>query len=642
MAGEDPRDALSSMRILHLGKYFPPVAGGIERFLGDLVGEQRRSGDEAAVLAHADRAAPHRDDPAWLMRCPVWMRLIFAPISPFYALWLARAIRRYSPEVLHIHMPNVSPFWALLVPSARRLPWVIHWHSDVEPSRFRLSLRLAYPHYRILERAMLDRAQCIIATSPQYLATSRPLEAWRHKCHVVPLGVDRARLPEPGAQKDPVPWTQGAFRALAVGRLAYYKGFETLVRAAADASGTQVLIAGDGEERAALEALAARHGDGRVRLLGEVDDATLCGLLASCDVLCLPSRERTEAFGLVLVEAMRYAKPLLVADIPGSGVTFVGRDGQNAVVVPVEDVAALRSALASMAAQPARRRLLGQLGAERFAREFDIASVARRIDAIYRLALSLAGEERRSPEPATAAELFGPPTAEPRAPSPRRGRLLVVIPALNEADCIEPVVRNARAIPGVDVLLVDDGSTDDTAAVALLSGATVIRAPLWQGAWGAIQTGLRYAMRHGYEGVVTMDADGQHEAVHVPRLIAAAQGADVVIAACPARGSRLRHAAWRYFRFLTGFALEDLTSGFRYYNRSACALLASKEATLLDYQDIGVLLLLRRAGLRIAEIPVEMNPRRSGASRVFSSWWTVARYMAETSLLCLARWGARH
>jgi glycosyltransferase involved in cell wall biosynthesis len=185
---------------------------------------------------------------------------------------------------------------------------------------------------------------------------------------------------------------------------------------------------------------------------------------------------------------------------------------------------------------------------------------------------------------------------------------------------------------------VDDGSTDDTAAIALLNGATVTRAPLWQGAWGAIQTGIRYAVTRGYAGVVTMDADGQHEPVYLPELIRAAAGADVVIAACKSRGSRARQLAWSYFRFLTGFSFDDLTSGFRYYNADACRLLASEEATLLDYQDIGVLLLLRRANLRIAEISVAMNPRRSGGSRIFSSWATVARYMAETSLLCLARW----
>jgi len=214
----------------------------------------------------------------------------------------------------------------------------------------------------------------------------------------------------------------------------------------------------------------------------------------------------------------------------------------------------------------------------------------------------------------------------------------VVIPALNEADCIAGVITQALARGATDVVVVDDGSTDDTAAIAEVSGAKVLHAPLWQGAWGAIQTGIRYGVRHGYSAVITMDADGQHEPAYLPELIAAGRDADVVIAACASRGSRARQAAWAYFRLLTGLRFDDLTSGFRYYGPRACSLLASEDATLLDYQDIGVLLLLRRANLRISEVSVLMNPRKSGASRIFFSWWTVGWYMAETTLLCLARW----
>ena len=629
------------MRILHLGKYYPPAAGGMERFLGDLVGAQRRAGDDAAVLVHADERSGARDDPPWLMRCPVWMRLIFAPISPLYPFWLARAIRKYSPQVLHIHMPNVSPFWALMLPSARRIPWVVQWQSDVEPSKFKRSLRLAYPHYRIFERALLERAECILVASPQYLESSTPLAPWRHKCHVVPLGVDPGRLPEIDAAGESHRWKPGCLRVLAVGRLTYYKGFETLVRAVARVPGLQLRLAGDGEDRASLERVVAETGAAdRIALLGEVDDDALCRLMASCDVLCLPSRERTEAFGLVLVEAMRYGKPLVASDLAGSGVTHVAREGRNAILVPPEDVPAWATALASLAEHPAQREMLGRLGRERYLREFDIGPVASRIRALYALTLRMAAG-------GAALDDAGPPTSgggsdEAVAPAMLgRERLLVVIPALNEAACIGDVITQLRENRDVDVLVVDDGSADDTAAIAILNGATVLRAPLWQGAWGAIQTGIRYAVRHGYPAVVTMDADGQHEPAHLPSLIEAGRGADVVIAACPSRGSRLRHVAWSYFRLLTGFAFEDLTSGFRYYGARACRLLAAEEATLLDYQDVGVLLLLRRARLTIAEIPVAMNPRRSGASRVFFSWWTVARYMIETSLLCLARWRPR-
>jgi hypothetical protein len=419
------------------------------------------------------------------------------------------------------------------------------------------------------------------------------------------------------------------------GRLAYYKGFDTVARAVAGEPGLQLAIVGNGEERRKLQRIVARAHDTNVRLLGEVDDATLTALMASCDVFCLPSRERTEAFGLVLLEAMRYGKPLVVSALPGSGMTWVARDGQNALHVAPDDVAAWREALELLARSPQKRQLMGRMGQERYHRDFDIAPVSSAIERIYGLAARLASSDAPlEPRDWSVEE----EDAERIPLLAGNERLLVVIPALNEADCIGDVIAQLRRFHGVHVLVVDDGSTDDTAAVAMLHGATVARAPLWQGAWGAIQTGIRYAVRHGYSGVVTMDADGQHEPAYMPQLIGAARDADVVIAACPSRGSRMRHIAWAYFRFLTGLSLDDLTSGFRYYNARACRLLAKEEATLLDYQDIGVLLLLRRAGLRVAEIAVAMNPRKSGASRVFSSWGTVARYMAETTLLCLARW----
>lgn len=617
------------MRILHLGKYYPPVPGGMERFLGDLVDAQRAAGHEVQVLVHDDGRADTRDDPPWLHRCPVTVKLFFAPLAWRFPFRLARILREFDPEVIHLHVPNVSAFWVLLLRSALRRRWVVHWQSDIETSN--RAVRLLYPHYRIFERALLERADWIVVTSPDYLEASAPLKPWRDKCQVIPLGIAPDRLPTVHEHETEGLWTGYGMRLLAVGRLTYYKGFETLIKAVLDLPNHELVIVGEGEERPALEALLAAAGHPpSVRLLGAVDDATLTRFMASCDVFCLPSIERTESFGIVLLEAMRYAKPLLVSDLKGSGVTWVARNEQNAMVVPMRDPAAWGTAIEALAQHPFKRTLLGLLGFRRYEREFDIAHVAERITQLYEVALR--GDLGAAP----FVEGSGPEGED--ATVGHSERLLVVIPALNEGECIGDVIRQARAHGNVDVLVIDDGSTDDTAAVAVLEGAKVLRAPLWQGAWGAIQTGMRYAVRRGYSAVVTMDADGQHEPAQLPQLVEAAREADVVIAACPSRGSRMRHVAWRYFRFLTGFDLDDLTSGFRYYNARACRLLATEDATLLDYQDIGVLLLLRTGGFRIAEIPVAMNPRRIGASRVFSSWWTVARYMAETTLLCLARW----
>ncbi len=194
-----------------------------------------------------------------------------------------------------------------------------------------------------------------------------------------------------------------------------------------------------------------------------------------------------------------------------------------------------------------------------------------------------------------------------------------------------------------DVLVVDDASTDLTSRMAAMAGATVISLVNQLGAWGATQAGIRYAQRNGYRTVVTLDADGQHRPVVVSALLAAQQksGANVLIGTCSERLSKAKRLAAGYFRFITGIAVQDFTSGLRVYDRRAIRTLASREASLLDYQDLGVLMLLRKKGLVLEESPTRMSRRLSGGSRVFSSWRMVARYMMHTTVLCFAQISAR-
>ena len=220
-------------------------------------------------------------------------------------------------------------------------------------------------------------------------------------------------------------------------------------------------------------------------------------------------------------------------------------------------------------------------------------------------------------------------------------RPIALIPAYNEEATVGAIVAQVRAMWGCPVVVIDDCSTDATARTARAAGAIVLPLTIQLGAWGAIQTGLRYALSHGYRVAITLDADGQHEPQDIGNLLQplATGQADVAIGAFPERASRARRIAWTYFRGLTGLKLEDITSGFRAYNHVAMTVLASREASLLDYQDVGVLLILRRKGLRIVETPVATQPRTLGASRVFRSWWVVGKYMLQTSLLCIARVG---
>ena len=607
-----------ALRTLHIGKFYPPHHGGMEVFLADLITAQRAQGIDAAALVHGN---PEPSDPPWLLRVPVQLHLLHAPIAVGFRAALARALQQFQPDVLHLHMPNNSVFWVLTLAEARTVPWVVHWHSDVVVSRIRPSVALAYRLYRPFEQAVLEQAERIIATSPPYLKASEPLQQWRDKCAVVPLGLQL--IPAPDAATEPsLHWQAGALRLLSIGRLTYYKGFETLIAAVSAMPGVELLIAGSGELHTPLQALIDAHTPAgqstRVRLLGGISEADKTALLQSCDIFCLASRERTEAFGVVLLEAMAHARPCIVSALAGSGVPWVIESAGAGQLVPVEDVPAWQAAITQLQQQPELRRTYGLAGQRSLHQHFSIGACARAVTAQYKLA---------APE-ADHATSTGKD-------------VLIVIPAQNEAATIGALLQHLHAAGWHDVLVINDHSSDDTGAIARAAGAHVLEPVLPMGAWGGMQAGIRYGLSRGYQAVITMDADGQHEVAELSSLMQARGQADVVIGAFPERASRLRQVAWGWFRRLAGFELRDLTSGFRLYNRDAMALLASREASLLDYQDLGALLMLRRAGLTITEVPVSMNLRMVGQSRIFNSWFSVGKYMAATTLLCMARWQVR-
>lgn len=609
-----------ALRILHVGKYYPPYRGGMEVFLDDLLNEQRRQGIDAHALVHGD---PLPDDPPWVVRVPVQFNLSYAPIALGFRSALNRAIDRIQPDVLHLHMPNNSALWALTLPGARKVPWVVHWHSDVVVSNIKWSVALAYMAYRPFEQALLERTQQIFATSPPYLQASAALKPWQDKCEVVPLGIDlRAMVPSvPEATDGRLParlqWREDTqFKLLSIGRLTYYKGFETLIRAVGGLPGVELLIAGDGELREELQALIDRQqpagGPPRVRLLGGVDEAEKHALLEACDLFCLASRERTEAFGVVLLEAMQHARACIVTDLPGSGMPWVVAQAQAGLHVPFEDIAAWRSSIVRLQHNIDLRHRLAQSGARSLRRLFSIVPCTETITRYYRI------------------------LTPGMRPVETRADLLVVISARNNEQDIARLIRRAHVLAKAEVVVVDNRSTDATCHIAEQCGAKVLRPLLEMTSWGSLQTGLRYAQTHGFESVVTIDAEGRYEVEELPALLSARGQADVVVAHFAQRNSFVRRLAWRWLRWLTDFELRDFVSGFRLYNRDALKVATSTEATMLDYQDIGILLLMRRQGLEIAELPLTLHSTKPDHSKIFRSWGNAVRYVATSSLLSIA------
>ncbi|RYE41889.1 MAG: glycosyltransferase [Hyphomicrobiales bacterium] len=603
-----------ALRVLHIGKFFPPYLGGMEVFLSDLIAAQRAQGIDASALVHG---TPQQDDPAWLLRVPVQFNLVYAPIALGFRKALGRAIRRFNPDVLHLHLPNNSALWALTLPAARKVPCVVHWHSDVVVSDIKLSVALAYWLYKPFEHAVLDRAQMVFVTSPPYLEASRALRAWRSKCTVVPLGMSLREVRPPDEMPPHLRWSPStSLRLLSIGRLTYYKGFETLIEAVQALAGVELLIAGEGELREPLTALIRNTTPAgqtpRVRLLGAVDEPQKHGLLRDCDIFCLASRERTEAFGIVLLEAMMHSRPCIVTDLPGSGMPWVIAQARAGLHVPIEDVESWRSNIARLHHDKRLRRQLGDSGHQALQQSFDIAKCERTVARQYR---HLVPSGR-----VVATHL----------------RTLVVISTHNHAGTIGPLVQRVKSLVQADVLVVDSRSSDGTCHLAEQAGAKVLRPLLSMTTWGSLQTGLRYALARGYATVITIDADGRYEPEEIPTLLANKDQGDVVVSYLPARNSWPRRMAWQWFRWLTGFGLRDFVSGFRLYNRAAMQVAVSADATLLDYQDIGTLLLMRRRGLLVTEVALQMHSTQVDRSKIFRSWANAIRYVAASTLLCLA------
>jgi glycosyltransferase involved in cell wall biosynthesis len=320
-----------------------------------------------------------------ITRAAVWARLLFTPISPAFPWLLNRLIKQQKPDILHLHMPNVSVFWVLFLPRASKIPWVVHWHADVLASAHSRGLRLFYTLYRPFERAILKRATAIISTSPPYLASSEPLKPFQDKCHVVPLGLDPVNLPTTETVH-PVKDTNQPLRVLAIGRFTYYKGFEYLIRAAVQCENAEIYLVGKGDQESKLKAITrALKLQERVTFLGHLSEKQLAQQLEACDCLCLPSIERTEAFGMVLLEAMCHGKATVISDVPGSGMGWIVDDGITGLHSPAKNAAALADSLHFLQQNRDKIRALGGNGQRKFERLFHIDKSSTGVSELYKL-----------------------------------------------------------------------------------------------------------------------------------------------------------------------------------------------------------------------------------------------------------------
>jgi glycosyltransferase involved in cell wall biosynthesis len=364
------------MRVLHFYKtYYPDSVGGIEQVIRQMCVGTGRLGVENRVLSLSRHAKlqPFDFEGHRVHRVPVNFEIASNAVSLPAIGELAR--QAAECDVVHYHFP--WPFMDLAHFLARvSKPSLVTYHSDIVRQKHLLRF------YQPLKHRFLQSVDTIVATSPNYLASSPVLERYRDKTRIITYGLDKTIYPTPEAERL-AHWRRqvGERFFLFVGVLRYYKGLHILLEAAA---GTDypVVIVGAGPIEQELKEQAARLGLNNVIFLGAVDEADKVALLTLCYALAFPSHLRSEAFGISLLEGAMYGKPMISSEI-GTGTTYINIHGQTGLVVPPSDPGALRTAMRTLWDNPAQAEAMGRRAEARYQEVFTSEQMASSYTSLY-------------------------------------------------------------------------------------------------------------------------------------------------------------------------------------------------------------------------------------------------------------------
>lgn len=367
------------LRVLHVGKYYPPAPGGMEKVVQLLCENERAlEGIDSRVLVANTEARTCRET---MNGVPVTRLAALGAIgSVGVCPGFPWALRRERRDVTVIHEPNPVALVADAI-AWQKGPLVVWFHSEVLRPRWKYRL-----FYQPLLRRVLARASRIVVSSPPLAEHAAELQPFRDKCVVVPFGIDVGRFeptPEVDARVSALRAETPGPRVLFVGRLVPYKGVDVLLRAMAEVDATAWIV-GNGPLREALEREAARLGIGhRVCFLGALSDAEVVARLHAADVFVLPSVTHAETFGVVQLEAMACGLPVVSTSVQ-SGVPWVNRHGETGLVVEPGNVVDLAAALRTLVSDPELCQRLGKAGRARVASQFTLEAMAARTATVYR------------------------------------------------------------------------------------------------------------------------------------------------------------------------------------------------------------------------------------------------------------------
>lgn len=364
------------LKVLEVNKAYYPHIGGIETLVKQYSQELRTicNADVKTLVCRDGRGKTTREtlDGVKLTRAGSLGTYFSCPLS----LSFIRLFRKMAKEadVVHIHVPFPLADIALLL-SGFKGRVVVSWHSDVVKQKKLMAF------YKPFMMKLLKRADCIITATKGHIDGSDYLPDFRKKCRIVPYGI----TPEDylSVERSPVLTNRlnnkKNVKVFFTGRLVYYKGVDILLKAFAMTENCELFIAGTGEMDQELKNFAKRHHiEKKVHFLGFLPDEELKQAYADCDIFVLPSVAKSEAFGIVQLEAMVYGKPVINTKLP-SGVPYVSVHGKTGLTVPPSDAKALAEAINTLAADAKMRENFGKAAAERVMTEFNEKNVVRKL-----------------------------------------------------------------------------------------------------------------------------------------------------------------------------------------------------------------------------------------------------------------------
>ncbi|MCJ8502475.1 glycosyltransferase [Desulfatitalea alkaliphila] len=368
-----------TMKVLQIYKdYYPPVKGGIEKHVNLLSNGLRSRWIEVEVLVSNTSRRMEMDccEGINVYKVPQLGRLSSAPLNFSMPFWIRKLAS--NADILHFHFPNPTAEFSYLV-SGLKKKVVVTYHSDIVRQVYLKEL------YAPFMRNFLKKANVIIVTSPQYYQTSKVLCKYKDKCAIIPLGIDLNNF---NNNFDRLSRTvhlrrkHGERLVLFVGRSRYYKGLHVLMEAMQKIDAKLLVVGADHNDEQVINSLGPHGLPANVEVLGELNDETLADYFHACDVFVLPSVERSEAFGIVQLEAMACGKPVVSTEL-GTGTSFVNAHEKTGLVIPPNNPDALAEAVNHLLCNPDICEQYGEGGISRVKQFFSLEQMVDQTVALY-------------------------------------------------------------------------------------------------------------------------------------------------------------------------------------------------------------------------------------------------------------------